>query len=153
MERKLKLEKAEKEKREKQLKAEQEKLARIERLEKEKKDKAEKLEKEKADRLAEKERKAKEEAERKERIEAEKQKNKPSIAKFFVKHNKEESNQLKSESNEERHFELVKEANSKFSQYQTATEAIRKQKECIIKFGDVQRNRSNFSIGHDQLNQ
>ena len=33
------------------------------------------------------------------------------------------------------------------------TEAIKKQKECIIKFGDLQSNRNNFSVGHDHLNE
>ena len=108
---------------------EEEKRERREKLEREKKEKVDKVEQER------KERKAKEEEEREER-----ERKKPSIVKFFNKVNEEE----KIEEVVDLQIEYVQRANFKFKEYQMMTEAIKVQKESIIRFGDLQKKRNNF---------
>ena len=45
---------------------------------------------------------------------------------------------------------IIKSATMQFSEYSCLTEAIKKQKESIIKFGDLQKDRSNFSVSQNR---
>lgn len=167
-EKREKAEKAEKERLDKLAKIEREKQEREEKkaqLEQEKKEKQERLERERLEKIAEreaqkaaekaeKELKAKLEAEQKAREEEERQRLKPSIEKFFNKQKETNPNpssavptpQKSTAITEEQSLDLVQEANKKFADYSTKTEAMQKQKESIIKFRDVQKNRKSFHI-------